>query len=165
MSNRINKEWMNERNRISQVYLQGVDDFIAFAIANDVQKLSTILCPCVKRQNKMCFSPTDVRKHLITKGIKRTYTKWLLHGEKPLTSCIKHPSVGNVELVDNPKEDNIGNSGLGMGTLLTNLIECMKTMRGGQTRVFAEADISNEKQDKTVLESAKPSYVSTTNLL
>ena len=165
MSNRINKEWMNERNRISQVYLQGVDDFIAFAIANDVQKLSTIICPCVKCRNKMRFRPTDVRKHLITKGIKRTYTKWLLHGEKPSTSCIKHPPVGNVELVDNPKEDNIGNSGLGTGNLVDKSYRVHENREGGQTRVFAEADIRNEKQDKTMLESAKPSYVSTTNLL
>jgi len=56
---------MNERNRLSQVYTQGVEGFIEYATANDVLKLSTIICPCVKCRNRLRFPAVDVPKLLI----------------------------------------------------------------------------------------------------
>ncbi|KAM7506981.1 hypothetical protein LguiA_017434 [Lonicera macranthoides] len=104
MSRPINKEWMKERNRLSQVYRHGVEEFIEYAIANDVLKLSTILCPCIKCRNKLRFPAVDIRKHLIKNGINKTYTQWLLHGEDPsFISMDQHPPLGHAEL-----EEDIG---------------------------------------------------------
>ncbi|KAM7469818.1 hypothetical protein LguiA_008001 [Lonicera macranthoides] len=120
MSRPINKEWMNERNRLSQVYRQGVEEFIEYAIANDVLKLPTILCPCVKCRNKLRYPAVDIRKHLIKNGINKTYTQWLLHGEDPsFISMDHHPPLGHVELEEDIEPiDNNGDEGIGIENLV-----------------------------------------------
>ncbi|KAM7474177.1 hypothetical protein LguiB_021420 [Lonicera macranthoides] len=148
-----NKEWMNERNRISEVYRQGVEDFIKFAVANDVEKLSTIICPCVKCRNKLRFPIVEVQNHLIINGINRTYTKWLLHGEMSSSTPIaQHPSIDHVELEGNIGEEDIGDIGVEMGNLVDACygVQDEANVDGevGQTGAFEERDVPNAKQMK-----------------
>ena len=144
---------MSERNRISEVYRQGVEDFIEFAITNDVEKLSTILCPCVKCRNKLRFPVVEVRNHLIINGINRKYTKWILHGEVPLSTPIAHhPSVDHVELEGNISEENVGDVGVEMGNLVDACYRVQEepNVDGefGETGTFEERDVPNAKYNE-----------------
>ncbi|KAM7486516.1 hypothetical protein LguiA_002525 [Lonicera macranthoides] len=154
MSRPINKEWMNERNRLSQVYRQGVEEFIEYAIANDVLKLPTILCPCVKCRNKLRYPAVDIRKHLIKNGINKTYTQWLLHGEDPsFISMDQHPPLGHVELEEDIEPiDNNGDEGIGIENLVDAAYGVYDETFGdapcGQTEVSTEPGVFNNKYEE-----------------
>ena len=111
MSQTLNKEWMNERNRISEVYTNGVASFLNFAIANNGHQFSTFPCPCVKCQNKKRFTAVDIKGHLIMHGIDRTYTKWVLHGET-LSSNLTCPAVEPIDCEGHDEADNNENERL-----------------------------------------------------
>ncbi|KAM7503295.1 hypothetical protein LguiB_002199 [Lonicera macranthoides] len=153
MSKVTNKEWMNERNKISEVYRQGVEDFIKFALANDVEKLSTIICPCVKCRNKLRFPIVEVQNHLIINGINRTYTKWLLHGEmSSSTPVAQHLLIDHVELEGNIGVQDVGDIGVEMGNLVDACygVQDETNVDGevGQMGAFEERDVPNAKYNE-----------------
>ncbi|KAM7477899.1 hypothetical protein LguiA_026112 [Lonicera macranthoides] len=156
---------MNERNRICEVYIQGVGDFIEFAFANNVVNLSTILCPCVKCHNKLRFTRVEVRNHLITHGINRTYTKWLLHGERPSSILIvQHPPIDHVEFEGNIGEEDVGDVGVEMGNLVDACYglqdEPIVDGEVGQMGAFEEHDVPNAKYNEYKRLATKKLYPS-----
>ena len=80
--------WMYGR-RDTTAYLRGVDEFIDCAKeymtrTGDV----AILCPCVDCHNsKKSGDLADVRSHLVRRGFKERYTRWVWHGERPEESA------------------------------------------------------------------------------
>ncbi|KAM7465230.1 hypothetical protein LguiB_012792 [Lonicera macranthoides] len=70
-------------------------------------------CKC---RNKLRFPAKEVRNHLFINGINKTYTTWLLHGERPLST--QHLSVEHVEIDGTLCEEDIGNVGAEMGNLV-----------------------------------------------
>ena len=75
---------MYER-RDTSAYLRGVDEFIDCAKEHmrrtgDV----AILCPCVDcRNNIKSGDLVKVKRHLVCRGFKEGYTRWVWHGERP----------------------------------------------------------------------------------
>ncbi|KAM7489448.1 hypothetical protein LguiB_026932 [Lonicera macranthoides] len=141
---------LNERNRISEVYRHGVEDFINFAVTNDIEKLSTIICPCVKCRNKLRFPAKEVRNHLFINGINKTYTTWLLHGERPLST--QHLFVEHVEIDGTLCEEDIGNVGAEMGNLVDACygVQDEYNVNGevGETGASEERDAPNAKYNE-----------------
>ena len=78
------KEWMGEVNRVGDVYVKGVKDFVKYAKRN--LKGEDISCPCVRCRNCKCLKWTDVELHLIKWGMQEDYVSWKFHGER--SSCI-----------------------------------------------------------------------------
>ena len=112
MARPINKEWMDENDRVSPIYTKGVEDFLEFANTNNDRQLTTLPCPCAKCRNRTRYNPVEVRNHLVRHGIDRTYSIWFLHGEKPYMNSIECLPEVDVH-GENIEEENIEDGGLG----------------------------------------------------
>lgn len=77
---------MYEASRLSDEYMAGVDEFMKVAeeyMAGDGN--GVMLCPCRDCNNLKKFSnPIQVRNHLIRRGFKHHYKRWIWHGESNL---------------------------------------------------------------------------------
>ena len=81
------KEWMGKLNRVGDVNLQGVREFIRFAKKNlSSDKFS---CPCKRCKNGKCLDCKMVELHLVQWGFVDDYVFWKFHGER------KFPFVSN----------------------------------------------------------------------
>ena len=91
--------------RHNKTYLQGVNNFLAFAFSNSAVD-KKILCPCRKCVNSFWKEASEVREHLICDGFLRGYRTWNLHGEP--TRCVNHGDFAgdDVEVVDESNEDD-----------------------------------------------------------
>ncbi|XP_075089615.1 uncharacterized protein LOC107786374 isoform X4 [Nicotiana tabacum] len=76
----MDKTWMRCTDKLSNVYLKGVDDFLQFAFEH-TELEGEIPCPCKKCNNVFHKTRDDVREHLIIFGIVKGYTRWFYHGE------------------------------------------------------------------------------------
>lgn len=76
------KSWMYGR-RDTSAYLLGVEEFINCAKEHMRRRGDeTILCPCSDCENLRRFRDVrEVRGHLIRRGFKERYTRWVWHGE------------------------------------------------------------------------------------
>ncbi|XP_019153459.1 PREDICTED: uncharacterized protein LOC109149923 [Ipomoea nil] len=78
-------------------YMQGVQEFIQCAEENMSKKGDDfIVCPCCDCQNfKRYRSSDEVKSHLIRRGFKEGYTRWIWQGESliPSTSVIKETYI------------------------------------------------------------------------
>ncbi|KAF9622434.1 hypothetical protein IFM89_031237 [Coptis chinensis] len=90
MSRPIQKEWMNELDRLGDVYKQGVADFIQFATVNN-RGSTTCPCPCRECRNGKSFVFDTISRHLIRYGMDKNYRVWVLHGENPCTDRLVEP--------------------------------------------------------------------------
>ena len=78
----MDRDWMyGARNTIE--YLDGVKSFIKFAEQHMKTKGDdTIPCPCKDCLNLKRFRTIEtVKNHLIRRGFKERYTRWIRHGE------------------------------------------------------------------------------------
>nr|XP_033511201.1 uncharacterized protein LOC117275962 [Nicotiana tomentosiformis] len=76
----MDKTGMRCNNRLSDVYLKGVEDFLQFAFKH-TELEGEISCPCKKCNNIFHKIRDEVKEHLIIFGIVKEYTRWLFHGE------------------------------------------------------------------------------------
>ncbi|KAJ6848888.1 uncharacterized protein M6B38_271900 [Iris pallida] len=77
----MNREWIKSDNRVSAEYREGIDAFIILASSQEGVN-RRIRCPCNTCRNTE-FKPTvEVRLHLLRNGFNKSYTTWILHGEK-----------------------------------------------------------------------------------
>ena len=74
------KEWMGEVNRVGDVHVKGVRDFVKYAKRN--LEREEISCPCVRCRNGKCLRWTEVELHLVKWGMQQDYTFWKFHGER-----------------------------------------------------------------------------------
>ncbi|KAM1106369.1 hypothetical protein ACFX2B_003208 [Malus domestica] len=71
----MDKQWIHNPNRCADEYLDGINQFIDFAIANN-RGLTQIRCPCRKCNNLMIEYFETVQHHLVRNGMMETYTTW-----------------------------------------------------------------------------------------
>ncbi|CAK8566392.1 unnamed protein product [Lathyrus sativus] len=79
----MDRKWMFA-SRASKEYEDGVQEFVRFAIAH-AEDTSKIICPCLK----CCYTDVNanvLEDHLICNGIDKSYTCWIMHGEKKTKS-------------------------------------------------------------------------------
>ncbi|KAM7503774.1 hypothetical protein LguiB_002678 [Lonicera macranthoides] len=74
------KEWMGERNRLSDVYVRGVREFTKFV--RKTSPCDLISCPCVQCRNGKLQPSEEMELHLIKWGMQENYTFWCFHGER-----------------------------------------------------------------------------------
>ncbi|XP_020082508.1 uncharacterized protein LOC109706120 [Ananas comosus] len=80
----MDKSWM-KKPRSSTEYKEGVNQFLDFAFRN-ASNGGKIMCPCIRCVNSSLQTLDDVKVHLICDGFLRGYTRWICHGEDPITS-------------------------------------------------------------------------------
>ncbi|KAI3912918.1 hypothetical protein MKW98_008330 [Papaver atlanticum] len=80
----IDKSWVEERNRLSDKYVKGVESFIQMTkkyLLSKNEELCT--CPCKKCVNRNPpTSLAEIEHHLFTTGMAGSYKIWVLHGEE-----------------------------------------------------------------------------------
>ncbi len=117
----LNKEWVKVKDRSSSFYVNGVDEFLNFALSNvseDDKESATIRCPCNSCRN-ICFkTKCDVRLDLLKKGIYEKYTLWDLHGEKLNESSDKENSneFDDTDNIFTMLQDACGVGGINFGS-------------------------------------------------
>ncbi|XP_026432445.1 uncharacterized protein LOC113329835 [Papaver somniferum] len=97
----IDKSWVEERDKLSDKYLEGVASFIQMTknyLSSKNEELCT--CPCKKCVNRNPpTSLAEIENHLFTNGMAGSYNIWVLHGEEdnpnPNQSTASHHNVFN----------------------------------------------------------------------
>nr|GMD36996.1 uncharacterized protein LOC109154146 [Ipomoea batatas] len=94
---------MHEK-RTTFKYMQGVQDFIQYAEENRSKKVEDfIVCPCCDCKNLKRYRNSDiVKSHLIRRGFKEGYDRWIWHGESliPSTSASKETQLDSETQAD-----------------------------------------------------------------
>ncbi|XP_057535278.1 uncharacterized protein LOC130813461 [Amaranthus tricolor] len=85
----LNKAWVKVKDRSSIDYVNGVDQFLNFALSKvreDDRDSTNIRCPCNSCSNIFLKTKCDVRLYLLKRGMYEKYTFWELHGEELVES-------------------------------------------------------------------------------
>ncbi|KAK2653269.1 hypothetical protein Ddye_013125 [Dipteronia dyeriana] len=91
----MDKSWMSN-DRLSKEYVDGVDQFLAFASAHTTN-FELMRCPCQSCANLKFKTPREIRYHLFSKGIDQRYGRWIWHGEVTCTRCSTNGKATFVE--------------------------------------------------------------------
>nr|XP_027087916.1 uncharacterized protein LOC113709365 isoform X2 [Coffea arabica] len=96
----MDKTWMKISNRKDKAYELGVKNFLKFAYSQkvDTQKIP---CPCTQCNNFCNQTKTVVEDHLLTQGIRKSYTRWIHHGEQ-----FRHQNCGDSTKHGDGEEDS-----------------------------------------------------------
>src|SRR5664279_1784999 len=80
----MDRGWMYLGNRTSDVYLDGVAEFLKAAEESVVDTNDRwIPCPCCDCKNIKCFTnSTQIQTHLVKRGFVAGYECWTSHGEQ-----------------------------------------------------------------------------------
>jgi hypothetical protein len=89
--------------RRSKVYLQGVNNFLAFAFRNSAVG-NNILCSCTKCVDSFWKEASEVREHLICDGFLKGHKIWSLHGEA--SSSVNYGNYDGGEVVEESDEED-----------------------------------------------------------
>ncbi|KAM3202598.1 hypothetical protein P3L10_030222 [Capsicum annuum] len=76
----MDKSWMSCKDRLSYVYMKGVENFLQFAF-KDKKSDDEIPYSCKTCNNILYNTRDEVENHLIFTEIVKSYTRWLHHGE------------------------------------------------------------------------------------
>ena len=76
----MDKSWMHEP-KFSPKYVDGVHQFIQF-VHDKMGQNCNIRCPCRNCCNVRILNQEQVEDHLHIKGIMKSYTQWIYHGEQ-----------------------------------------------------------------------------------
>ncbi|PRQ38532.1 putative Transposase-associated domain-containing protein [Rosa chinensis] len=77
----MDRSWIQLPTRGRREYINGVKQFMNFAIAHMKPGSDLIPCPCMDCNNFRKYSPDQVEDHLYANGMAKDYTKWTDHGE------------------------------------------------------------------------------------
>ncbi|XP_019181675.1 PREDICTED: uncharacterized protein LOC109176735 [Ipomoea nil] len=116
----MDRSWMHEKQTTFK-YMQGIQEFIQYAEENRSKKAEDfIVCPCCDCKNFRRYPSSDeVKIHLIRRGFKEGYDRWIWHGESLIlsTSASKEAQLDSETHVDcetqanrQTHEDNEGNN-------------------------------------------------------
>ncbi|KVH88051.1 hypothetical protein Ccrd_024566 [Cynara cardunculus var. scolymus] len=72
--------WIVSRNRISQEYRLGLNNFLATA-RRHLGLDGRTLCPCNRCENTWLQRLPMIRAHILRYGMLATYQRWIHHGE------------------------------------------------------------------------------------
>ncbi|KAI5321214.1 hypothetical protein L3X38_030285 [Prunus dulcis] len=133
----MSRRWIQNPNRCSDEYLDGIEDFIEFARRQN-PGATRIRCPCRKCNNTLWETIENVGFHLVRNGMIETYSIWNLHGEQ-----LDHASSSNATRMDSvePIVDH--------NDQVMDIIE--------DVFPFASTNINNEREDDvpTPIDSAE----------
>ncbi|KAF5805550.1 putative Transposase-associated domain-containing protein [Helianthus annuus] len=73
-------QWVQNGNRVSTEYVDGVKEFLNVA-RQTLNSNGLTLCPCAKCLNTRLQKIDVIAAHLINVGIDKSYTCWVYHGE------------------------------------------------------------------------------------
>ncbi|BBH07194.1 Ankyrin repeat family protein [Prunus dulcis] len=90
----MSRRWIQNPNRCSDEYLDGIEDFIEFARRHN-PGATRIRCPCRRCNNTLWETIENVGFHLVRNGMIETYSIWNLHGEQ-----LDHASSSNATRMD-----------------------------------------------------------------
>ncbi|KAI5350103.1 hypothetical protein L3X38_002994 [Prunus dulcis] len=90
----MSRRWIQNPNRCSDEYLDGIEDFIEFARRQN-PGATRIRCPCRRCNNTLWETIENVGFHLVRNRIIETYSIWNLHGEQ-----LDHASSSNATRMD-----------------------------------------------------------------
>ncbi|XP_057992353.1 uncharacterized protein LOC110636261 [Hevea brasiliensis] len=111
----MDKSWIHESNRLSTNYLQGILNFLQFALKSS--KDGKLPCPCIKCVNALRFGQDVVMDHIIKHGFCMSYMQWYCHGES-LSTTIEGDHFNNLNL-------NYGQSSSGVQVGIQQFIKDM----------------------------------------
>ncbi|CAN6704653.1 unnamed protein product [Malus baccata var. baccata] len=114
--------WIQNPNRCTDEYLDGIEDFIDFASIHNLGA-TRIRCPCRRCNNTLRETIENVRFHLVRNGMIETYNTWNHHGEQlDNASSSNATRVDNVEPIVDPNEQvmNIINDAFPFASTNTN---------------------------------------------
>ncbi|XP_007226196.2 uncharacterized protein LOC18791599 [Prunus persica] len=77
----MNRDWIHNKNRLSNQYRAGIQSFMEVA-SQHVDEKNETPCPCMKCQNMNCHSLPVVQAHLWQYGMSVVYHTWIYHGEQ-----------------------------------------------------------------------------------
>ncbi|KAH7864273.1 hypothetical protein Vadar_027678 [Vaccinium darrowii] len=78
----MDRSWMEIRNRRHPLYIQGVKEFIKFAIDHMPLGQTLIRCPCIRCNNFNKMTPDEAEEHMYAWGVVVGYSRWVYHGEE-----------------------------------------------------------------------------------
>ncbi|XP_074292008.1 uncharacterized protein LOC141618840 [Silene latifolia] len=82
----MDREWMFV-DRLDPRYRKGVKQFVRHAI-NNAENVEEIYCPCVNCGYNVYLDSEELKSHLLSNGIDKSYARWIWHGEDVLpTLC------------------------------------------------------------------------------
>ncbi|XP_019156997.1 PREDICTED: uncharacterized protein LOC109153602 isoform X2 [Ipomoea nil] len=107
----MDRSWMYEK-RTTLKYMQGVQEFIQYAEKNKSNKVEEfIVCPCCDCKNLRGFRTSEqVKSHLIRRGFKKGYSRWVWHGENLLPSISATENEDHVNSGSHEESDTHANS-------------------------------------------------------
>jgi len=70
-----------DASRVSDVYENGVEEFLQFVQQNVVGINGRYFCPCVNFLNGRRLKIELIRGHVLCDDFLKYYTKWIWHGE------------------------------------------------------------------------------------
>ncbi|XP_019156961.1 PREDICTED: uncharacterized protein LOC109153561 [Ipomoea nil] len=107
----MDRSWMYEK-RTTLKYMQGVQEFIQYAEKNKSKKTEEfIVCPCCDCKNLRGFrSSEQVKSHLIRRGFKKGYSRWVWHGENLYPSISATKNEDHVNSESHAESDSHANS-------------------------------------------------------
>ncbi|XP_019197730.1 PREDICTED: uncharacterized protein LOC109191558 [Ipomoea nil] len=109
----MDRSWMYKKRNTLE-YVHGVQEFVKIAeeYASKIGE-NYIVCPCYDCRNLKKFrSSEQIKEHLIRRGFKIGYDRWIWHGETVLTSNSTNQRECRKNVVkDQSNEDNVGNDG------------------------------------------------------
>jgi len=104
-------------SRITDVYKNGVEEFLQFAQRNATLVNGKYYCPCVNCLNVRRQSIELIREHLLYDSFLKSYRTWTWHGEVVNLSSIPQSEESNVyhedrmeDMIDDIGEDNFKNA-------------------------------------------------------
>ena len=106
------QKWMYDARRNSKEYIDGVHEFMEFALKEMRKKGDEyLICPCMDCGNTRRRLEADVRSHLFRRGFKRNYTNWYCHGEGLVDEEVNSVPVSgiNVNVDSFDENENVEN--------------------------------------------------------
>ena len=76
----IDKSWTTLRNRNSDEFWDGLNNFMEIAKAH-ANSDGLVRCPCMDCLNMPCHTPDTIHAHIQSKGFQQSYQRWIFHGE------------------------------------------------------------------------------------
>ncbi|XP_019191067.1 PREDICTED: uncharacterized protein LOC109185582 [Ipomoea nil] len=139
----MDRSWMYGK-RNTHEYMLGVENFIKYAEENKSKNGEEFLvCPCYDCKNLRKFrSSEQVRSHLICRGFKKDYNRWIWHGE----SVLRSNRIDNDEENDDDNDEkNVDNEENEENDRINELMRDIQGDDSEMPPIFESFSIDSEK--------------------
>lgn len=150
-SARPSKLWMHAE-LLSEEYINGARLFIKFAQDSLGKEGDWYCCPCVTCQNGEKSTAESIYEHIICKGIDKSYTVWVHHGEPFPQKSVKIRAHRTSSLIDHgvvsPRVEDMVNDAFGR-TSPNDLNACLNEVQNeNNAQYLNDEDVSNIAHDE-----------------